>query len=376
MTLTITPANSRREIFEFIDLPPKLYAGLPDYQPPMRMDRALHLDPRKGAFFKLGQVQYWLARRDGVPVGRISAQVGRSKAVDLPEDAGMFGCLDSIDDAQVVALLMQTAQNWLRSKGCSHIYGPMMLDINGEPGLLIDGFEEPAMTMTPWHPPYLGGHVEAQGLTKWRDLLSFRMGREDLKLKPMRKARGRHQFAVFRAITPSSVERDAPILRDIYNDGWQDNWGFVPITLDSFKGLISVLRPFLPSQTGTVVEVDNSPAAILLIVPNMFELTKGFAPNPSLLGWVRLGLRALRFRPTSFRIILLGISTGFRYNQMEKAALLIKMFEGETIRQITMNMDYLEAGWVLEDNAEVLNIITWAGFRRNRTFRIYGKPLS
>jgi hypothetical protein len=376
MTLTISPANSRRDIRAFIDLPPRLYAGQPGYQPPMRMDRALLLDPRKGAFFKQGRVQYWLARRDGALVGRISAQVGQEKAVGMPEGAGMFGCLDSIDDAQVVGALLQAAQDWLREQECSHIYGPMLLDINGEPGLLVEGFEESAMTMTPWHPPYLAAHIEAQGLTKWRDLFGFRMEREDLALKPPKKSVNRRQFAVFRAITPASVVRDVPILRDIYNDGWKENWGFVPITLADFRGLTSVLRPFLSSQTGTVVEVDGTPVAILLVIPNMFELNKGIGATPSPLGWLKLGLRALRFRPTSFRIILLGIGSGFRYNTMEKAALLIKMFESVAIQEITVNMNYLEAGWVLENNTAVLSIVNRAGFKRNRIFRLYGKLLS
>lgn len=375
MTLTISPTNSRRDIRDFIDLPPKLYAGLPGYQPPMRMDRVLLLAPKKSAFFKQGRVQYWLARRNGTLVGRISAQLGQSKAVDVPEGAGMFGCLDCIDDAQVVATLMQAAQDWLCDNGCSHIYGPMMLDINGEAGLLINGFEEPPMTMTPWHPPYLAALIEAQGLTKWRDLLSFRMRREDYALKPPKKSRQRHQYAKFRSITPASVVHDLPILRDIYNDGWKDNWGFVPITLADFNGLRSVLRPFLPAQTGTVVEVDGAPVAILLIVPNMFELTKSLGPKPSPLGWLRLGLRALRFRPTSYRIILMGVASEFRYTQMEKAALLMKLFEGVTIEKISPNMNSLEAGWVLEDNTAVLNIIRRSGFQHIRTFRLYGKPL-
>ena len=375
MTLTITPANSRRDIRTFIDLPPVLYAGQPGYQPPLRMDRALLLDPRKGAFFKQGRVQYWLARRGGAVVGRISAQVGQQKANAVPEGAGMFGCLDTVDDGQVVAALMHAAQDWLRAQGCTHIYGPMLLDINGEPGLLIDGFDEPAMSMTPWHPAYLAAHIEALGLTKWHDLFSFRLMHDEQTLKPAKTSRNRLPFATFRPITPASVIRDVPVLRDIYNDSWRDNWGFVPITLTDFKGLTSALRPYLPAETGTVAEVDGKPAAILLIIPNMYEISKGIAASPSVLGWLRLGLRALRFRPKSYRIILLGIASEFRYNQLEKAALLIKMFEGATLQKITKTMDYIEAGWVLEDNAAMLGMISRAGFRRNRTFRIYGKPL-
>jgi hypothetical protein len=375
MTLTISPSNTRRDIGVFIDLPPKLYTGMPGYEPPMRMDRALLLAPRKGAFFKQGRVQYWMARRNGAVVGRISAQVGQAEAAGVPEGAGMFGCLDCIDDEEVVAALLQTAQDWLRDQGCSHIYGPMLLDMNGEPGLLVSGFEEPPMTMTPWHPPYLAAHIEAQGLTKWRDLLSFRMRLEDYALKPPKKTRQRDQYAKFRSITPASIARDLPILRDTYNDGWKRNWGFVPITLADFKGLTSLMRPFLPAQTGTVVEVDGAPVAILLIVPNMFELTKGLGPKPSPLGWLRLGLRALWFRPTSYRIILMGIASEFRYKQMEKAALLMRLSEGVTIEKISANMNSLEAGWVLEDNVAVLNIIRRGGFKHTRTFRLYGKPL-
>ncbi|MCL4675295.1 MAG: hypothetical protein KJZ59_04540, partial [Pararhodobacter sp.] len=113
MSLTVIPVAGRRALRRFIDLPPLLYRACPGYEPPMRMDRAMLLDPRKGAFFKRGTARYWLAWRDGVPVGRISAQISPDRPVGVPDGAGMFGCLDAIDDPGVVAALIDAAEGWL-----------------------------------------------------------------------------------------------------------------------------------------------------------------------------------------------------------------------------------------------------------------------
>jgi len=377
MTLKVIPVHSRRDLGRFIDLPPKLYRGFPSYEPPMRMDRVMLLDPRKGAFFRRGTVQYWLAWRDGVPVGRISAQISPERPVGVPEGTGMFGCLDAIDDPEVIAALTGAAEAWLVARGCRHVSGPFLLNINGEPGLLIDGFDQPPMTMTPWHAPYLRAHLETLGYTKWRDLHSWTLNLRDVDgpaLRQSMRLAQRGAGIVARPVTRRKLKADLPILRDLYNDGWSDNWGHVPLTLDDMKGL-TVMAPFLASKPGRVFEMRGEPVAIELTIPNMFELTRGLGPRPSPSGWLRLGWRALRFRPRSGRIILLGIAARLRFSAAG-AAIMLRMMDELIDQQQDLDFDYVDGGWVLEDNVALTRFLVRYNFAVTRTFRIFGKALA
>lgn len=377
MNVTIISVSNRSDLRRFIDLPPQLYQGFDEYEPPMRLDRVMLLDPRKGAFFKRGKAQYWLALQNGKLVGRISAQIGQDTMVGVPLQTGMFGCLDTIDDRQVVASLIVKAEHWLTERGCKHILGPMLLDMNGEPGLLIEGFSEPAMILTPWHPPYLQAHLEELGFEKWRDLHSWRLNtqthRPEKISKPLRVKKRRSDFTV-RPINRRSMDHDIQTLVKLFNDGWRDNWGFLPLSEEDLHDLKSPLAYLLPPDAGKVVEIGGEPVAIMLSIPNMFELTAGIAPTPSVAGWLRLGLRALRFRPKSGRILLLGISSRLRYSAAGAAIVLIIIDEMVDLYMST-KPDWVEAGWILEDNDAMIKIIVRHGFYRNRIFRLFGKPL-
>ncbi|MFX4396946.1 hypothetical protein ABTA35_20290, partial [Acinetobacter baumannii] len=77
---------------------------------------------------------------------------------------GHFGCLEAVDDAAVVAALLGTARDWHARRGRPMLQGPYTFSINEEAGLQIEGQERGAMILMPWHPAYLGAHVEAAGL--------------------------------------------------------------------------------------------------------------------------------------------------------------------------------------------------------------------
>mgnify|MGYP001167418958 CR=1 FL=1 len=377
MTLEILPVLDRRLLAQFIDLPPALYQGLAGFVAPLRMERAMMLDPRKAPFFRRGTVRYWLARRDGVTVGRISAQIAADRPVGVPEATGMFGCLDAIDDRAVIAGLIAKAEGWLARQGCRHAFGPFMLNMNGEPGLLIDGFEQPPMTQTPWHPPYLRGHLEALGYAKWKDLNSWRLdlrGVEAATLRQSLRLPRRRGEVTARPITRRSLRADLPILRDLYNDGWRDNWGHVPLSLNDLQGL-RLLAPFLPRETGRVIEIDGAPVAILLGIPDIFELSRGLGPRPSPLGWLRLAWRSLRFRPRSGRIIVMGIAANLRYSAAG-AAILLTLLDEMIDQQQALGLEAIEGGWVLEDNVALTRLLVRYNFAATRTFRIFGKTFS
>src|SRR6202049_2705818 len=102
MSLIIEPVRTRKALTEFIRLPRRLYQRMPGYVAPLDVERRELIDPKKSPFFTHGEAAFWIARRDGRAIGRISAQID-----SLGEEAiGLFGCFDAVDDPEVVARLL------------------------------------------------------------------------------------------------------------------------------------------------------------------------------------------------------------------------------------------------------------------------------
>ncbi len=154
MSVEVRPVRSRADRRDFVELPFRLHATGTPWIPPLRIERRLFLSPRFNAFFKHGEAELFLARRDGRVAGRVSAQVDHAFNAHHGNAWGMFGFLEFEDDAEVLGSLLDVAARWLRERGRDRMVGPMDFTMNDESGVLIEGFEREPMIKQPWHPPY------------------------------------------------------------------------------------------------------------------------------------------------------------------------------------------------------------------------------
>lgn len=371
--LRIELVRSRADLRVFIALPRQLYAGMAGYVAPLDHERAEMLDPRKAAFFAHGEAAYWLAYRDGRTVGRVSAQNDRAGSAD----AGLFGCLDAIDDAAVVAALLATAEAWLRAKNCTSATGPYMLSINGESGLLLEGHAEPPMVLMPWHPPYLPALVLAAGYGVARTLESFSLHLPsfdgDAKFQAFSGSESAAGIRI-RGLRMGALAEEGAIARRLFNDAWQENWGFVPLEPADIDGLVHGFKPFLFEECAAVAELAGEPQALALVVPNIAEITADLGGRPSPWGWLKLLWRIKRHRYNAARIILFGLASKHRASLTGMT--MIMMIVAELIaRARRLGIVHIEAGWVLDNNTQVLRMLLSVGFRRSRVYGIYVKPL-
>src|SRR5262245_8659984 len=71
--LRVVPVQTARELRRFIKVPWKIYAGEPNWIPPLLFEQR-HQFTKKNPFFQHARAQFWIAYRGAEPVGRISAQ--------------------------------------------------------------------------------------------------------------------------------------------------------------------------------------------------------------------------------------------------------------------------------------------------------------
>ena len=375
--LTIDRVRTQRELKEFITLPRRLYDGLPGFVAPLDFERRQLLDPAKSAFFTHGVACYWIARRGGAAIGRVSAQIDLASDTPNAGDIGLFGCLDAIDDGEAVAALLQHAEDWLRQRGRRVVRGPFLLSINGEPGLLVDGQSDPPVTLLGWHPTYLSRHLHNAGYGMATRLFCYRLKTEDFaldsRLEGLARARSRADITV-RPLRMDSLESEMELGRRIFNDGWRQNWAFTPATESDVADMVRQFRPFLFPDSGFFIDIHGEPAAFVLSIPNIFEITADLGARPGPLGWLRFVYRIWRQQYRGFRLALIGITS--KYQQSVVGGLIGTVaFEEVRQRMRTRQVDEVIAGWIVEQNQAAKRAIESLGFRYARTYNLYEKTL-
>src|SRR5262249_49100738 len=157
---------------------------------------------------------------------------------------------ESIDDPKVAAALFDSAEEWLREQGATTIIGPVNPSTNEPCGLLIDGFDKPAMAMMVYNKPYYPALIEAISLRKKVDLLAWdlsmdQVGDRPVQLEERLLSRLRQKQITVRAVRKKDLANEAKKVREIYNAAWDKNMGFVPMTDNEFSYLAKDLKMVL-----------------------------------------------------------------------------------------------------------------------------------
>ncbi len=172
MTLAIRPVEDAADLKAFVDLAYDLNADDPNWVPPLKTEVHGLLDARTNPWFEHAEARFFLAERDGKPVGRISAQVDRLVQEHMGAGIGQWGMFEAAD-SEVAAELIHRAEAWLRGRDMTRAMGPFSLSIWDEPGLLIKGHDHPPMVMMGHNKAEYEAWVEAAGYVKAKDLYTY-----------------------------------------------------------------------------------------------------------------------------------------------------------------------------------------------------------
>ncbi|EIT69408.1 MULTISPECIES: hypothetical protein [Hydrocarboniphaga] len=369
--LQIVPVNSPAEFKRFIRLPAQLHKHDPLYVAPLEMERAESLSPKTNPYFEHAEVQFWLAVQGGRDVGRISAQVDKLAA----PGTGHFGLIDAIDDAEVFSALFETAENWLKARGCTVAIGPFNLSINEETGLLVQGFDTPPAVMMSHDFPYVGTRVEGAGYVKAKDLIAYNYDvTAPLPAVAQRMVDRKPANIKVRTLDAKRYLEDIQTVTHIFNDAWADNWGFVPYTPAEIDHLARALKPLIDPKLAPIAEIDGRPVAFGILLPNLNEAIREFNGKLLPFNWAKLLWRLKVSGVKSGRLPLMGVrrDIGSPY-----AAALAPFLVIEAIRSRTAALGYktAELSWILENNLPMRRMIEAVGGKPYKTYRVYQKSL-
>ncbi|MBN2551255.1 MAG: hypothetical protein JXB06_00735 [Spirochaetales bacterium] len=370
-TLKVVPVTGRRELATFIKLPWKIYKGDPNWVPPLLIEQRTTLNPKKNPFFLHSRIQSYLAYRDGELVGRISAIIDDNYNDFQKEKSGFFGFFESVNDRHVSRALFSEAAKWIRRQGMERMLGPTNPSTNTVLGLLIDGFDKPAVLQMPYNPAYYVELVEDFGLSKAHDLYAYYM--EDIvpisdKIQRVAELVRKRKNVTVRPVNMKKLKKEIQLIKSVYNDAWERNWGFVPWTDEELEYMAADLKMAAIPDLILFAYVDGELAGWSLALPDLNQAIK--RTNGRLFPFGLFRLLCGSKKTDMLRVLNLGIRKKFQGMGLDA------VFYYETYTRGNKHGFHRgEFSWILEDNHPMRNAMENWGARIYKTYRLYAKNL-
>lgn len=352
--LSVRPISSKQEFNQFFNFPWVLYKDDPHWVPILLSMRRDLLDRKKNPAWEYMEGQYFGAWRDDTLVGTITALINHRHNEIWDESIAWFGTFEAYDDQEAVNGLLKSAEEWADERGYKTIRGPQSFTTHQETGLLVDGFEQPVIEM-PYNPSYYQRLIETADYKKRMDIVSMYFHRDmeaktglGTRLKKFADfARKRYKVTI-RKLDPKRKKEEFNLFRDLYNQAWDKNWGFVPMTERELQDLVDNLGMLVEPEMAFFAEVDGKPAGFSLAVPDFNEMLKRAYPRPGVpeflsllhVGWHWKVAKTTR----GTRLPLMGVKEEYRDMGIHTALL------SATYENMPEQYTHIDCGWILETN--------------------------
>jgi hypothetical protein len=375
--LSIRPVETKADRHAFVNLAWDVYRDDPAWVPPLKDEVRGLITPGKNPWFEHAKAKFWLAERGGKPVGRISAQVDELVLEHMGKGTGQWGMLET-SDPEAASALIATAEDWLREQGMTSALGPISLSIWDEPGLEIEGFDEPPTVMMGHHRPEYRQWIEAAGYTKAKDLLTYEVNIADWwdeRISRLIAMGEKNKRIRMRKVDKSKFDSEARLILNLLNDAWSDNWGYVPLTESEIAYAGKKLKPIIYNELVWITYYDEEPVAFMITLPDINELIRDLNGELFPFGWMKLLWRLRKPQTSRARVPLMGVAKKLHHTRLasQLAFMLIEFTRREVVSKFGVKIG--EFGWILEDNKGMLSIAELPGARVNHRYRIYQKAL-
>ncbi len=356
MSLTIQEATSKKDLKKFIKFQFGLYKGNPYYVTPLIDFEYSTLSKEKNPAFNHADSKYWLALRDGEIVGRIAAILLDNELKD--KSLGRFGWIDFVDDQEVSKLLLDTAKDWLESKGATGIHGPLgFTDLDFE-GALTEGFEEVATQATIYNHPYYIDHYKAWGLdisASWVELRGKAPAKNPAKVSRVVKLiNERYGYEVKQFKKTKEILKYAPQVFGVLNESYSDLYAYYPLTPKQIDYYVDQYFGFVRKEfVCIIVDKEDEVVGFALTLPSLSKAFQKAKGSLFPFGFMHV-LRSFYFNDLA-DLFLIGVKPSLQKLGLHALIYdhLQKVYEKRGIK-------YMASGPMLESNKDVLN--TWSQF--------------
>ncbi len=369
------PVTNEVEKNLFIKLPVTIYKGDKNWVQPLNFDVKKNLDTAKNPFFTHSKIKLWIAYKDGIPAGRIAAIVNENHNKTYNDKTGFFGYFECINDVEVAKVLFEEAGNWLKENGMDNMRGPVNLSTNDEVGLLVEGFDVPPVILMLYNPKYYEQLLTANGFVKVKDLFAY-IVRDNIlsdnkvmdKLRRISDMVLKREKIEIQTLNMNDFTNELAKVKEVYNNAWQHNWGFVPLTDSEMDFVAESLKPIVDKDLVYFAMYEGKPIGFSLAIPDMNQII--IKMNGKLFPFGFLKLLFNRKKINTIRLITLGVIPKFQKRGIEavfiKSTIDVASSKGYTAAEIS---------WILEDNIPMVQTAINLGAEKYKTYRLFDKAL-
>ena len=371
----MSPELREGDLEGFFRVPFEVYPTDSPYVTPMRADLERYLDPARNPLMRDGggRLSFFTVRRDGRPVGRLTAHTHPASNARHSARRCQFGYFDCEDNVETARLLFDAAEAFARDQGCDELVGAFNLTAMQQAGVLTDGFGNTPYTDMVWGGPHLPRLLEACGYAPMFPMSTFEF---DVGPRTADALLGDKQRAVlsdpdwtWKPITRGEFKARFEEARQCLNDGFSDNPMFVPLTPAEFDFQAGEMMWIVDPRIACVVHYKGEPAGVVICIPdlNPFQkATRGRLGPMTLFHFIRERLRRRRAVIIfySVRRALQGQGlNGAMLHRVTKA-----LFEG----------GYRQCGvtWISDENTASLRQMQKLDARRLQRLHLFRKGLS
>jgi hypothetical protein len=236
LTIEKVDTANKEQVKRFVELPFRLYKDCPQWVPPLYVDAYTYLDRTRHPFHEHSNVDFFLAVRDGLDVGRIAAIENKPFNKYHNVKKANFYFFDSENDLEAATLLFNRVIAWSKAHELNEVVGPKGLGPLDGYGMLISGFEHrQTMNMLNYNYPYYEQIITTQGFTKEVDFVSCFLPAEKFQVPPRveqiaQRVRQRGGLQVKRFRSKRELKAWAQRIGKAYNDAFVKNWEYYPLS--------------------------------------------------------------------------------------------------------------------------------------------------
>lgn len=363
---------TKKNLKDFVNFQIDLYADNPYFVPPLVIDEVGTLDPESNPAFDFCDAAYFMAYRDGRPVGRVAGIINRQVNEATGEKDARFGFIDFIDDYDVSTALMKAVEDWGRDMGMDKIIGPLSFTDLDMEGMLIEGFDELSTMATIYNYPYYPEHIERLGYVKESDWVEFLMEvPDDVPEKHKRIAEIVKKKLGLRVLKYTSRKRIkneyGRALFHLINESYKELYQYSPLTERQIDHYIAEYLNLLNLDLVTlIVDSKDQLVGVGISMPSMSRALQKSKGKLLPTGWWHL-LKGLKGKNDRVDLMLVGVKPEYQ-NKGVNALLFVDLIP----QYIKYGYKYAESNPEMETNSKVQN--QWDAFsprqhKRRRSFR-------
>jgi len=367
--------TSRQQRARFVELPYRLYAGCPQWVPPLRHDVNCWLSPGQHPFYAHSTAEFFVAVENGRDVGRIAALEHCPFNIQQGVRQAHFYGFESENNPAIAAALLDRVAAWAQDRQLDTLLGPKGFSVLDGFGILIDGFEHrQLMNLTNYNHPYYPALLEGWGFTKMLDLISCRLDVRSSKVPPWlneladwARQAGGLQVQGFTSLR--SWAQDAPRILSLYNRALKQNWEYYPFSAQEIAFVLDHIKPTIHPQLVKVLSDHSELAGVLIVLPDLTAALQRARGRLTPISVADL-LLAARRRPRSIAVAALGVLPEYRLRG-GNALLFVELLK--TVAEL--GIQHAELVQIPETATAMRSDLSALGISAHKTHRVYLKQL-